>query len=179
MTTPQRQVPMVIELSSEQISGPSRRQFCAHACQAASLVAVSALLPACGGGGDDGNPTSPDDSRGRSGARRAQWLGFRPDGLGYGQWSVGCCRRRGAGDGTVASGQLPRVPRFTDLVHRSDRCLHSRGLHRRPLQWPAVRLPVSQLEVHDRVERLPTVPPIARSQPFPSSLSGDTLTFTV
>ena len=38
------------QLSSEQASEPSRRQFCAHACQAASLVAVSALLPACGGG---------------------------------------------------------------------------------------------------------------------------------
>jgi Rieske Fe-S protein len=49
---------MVIELSSEEASGTSRRQFCAHACQAASLMAVGALLPACGGG-DDGNPTSP------------------------------------------------------------------------------------------------------------------------
>jgi cytochrome b6-f complex iron-sulfur subunit len=58
VTTP-RQMPLVIELSSEQISGPSRRQFCAHACQAASLVAVSALLPACGGSDDGGNPTSP------------------------------------------------------------------------------------------------------------------------
>jgi cytochrome b6-f complex iron-sulfur subunit len=59
VTTPQRKMPMVIELSSEQVAGPSRRQFCAHACQAASLVAVGALLPACGGGDDNGNPTSP------------------------------------------------------------------------------------------------------------------------
>ena len=59
MTTSQRKMPMVIELSSEQVAGPSRRQFCAHACQAASLVAVGALLPACGGGDDNGNPTSP------------------------------------------------------------------------------------------------------------------------
>jgi Rieske Fe-S protein len=50
---------MVIELSSEQVPGPSRRQFCAHACQAASLVAVSALLPACGSSDDGGNPTNP------------------------------------------------------------------------------------------------------------------------
>jgi cytochrome b6-f complex iron-sulfur subunit len=59
VTTPQRKMPMVIELSSQQVPGPSRRQFCAHACQAASLVAVGALLPACGGGDDGGNPTSP------------------------------------------------------------------------------------------------------------------------
>ena len=64
MTTPQRQMPTVITLSSEQVSEPSRRQFCAHACQAASLVAVSALLPACGGGGDDGNPTNPSGGGG-------------------------------------------------------------------------------------------------------------------
>ena len=64
LTTPQRQVPTVITLSSEQVSEPSRRLFCAHACQAASLVAVSALLPACGGGGDDGNPTNPSGGGG-------------------------------------------------------------------------------------------------------------------
>jgi cytochrome b6-f complex iron-sulfur subunit len=59
VTTPQRPMPIVIALSSEQPSVTSRRQFCARACQAASLVAVGSLLPACGGGGDDGNPTSP------------------------------------------------------------------------------------------------------------------------
>ena len=64
MTTPQRQAPTVITLSSEQVSEPSRRLFCAHACQAASLVAVSALLPACGGGGDGGNPTNPSGGGG-------------------------------------------------------------------------------------------------------------------
>lgn len=65
MTTVQRGVPTVIELSPEPSSGPSRRQFCAHACQAASLIAVSALLPACGGGGG-GNPTSPSSPSGGS-----------------------------------------------------------------------------------------------------------------
>jgi len=60
VTTPQRKMPMVIELSSPQVPEPTRRQFCAHACQAASLVAVGAFLPGCGGGGDNGgNPTSP------------------------------------------------------------------------------------------------------------------------
>jgi cytochrome b6-f complex iron-sulfur subunit len=57
-----RELPNVITVSPEETPGPSRRQFCAHACQAASLVAVSALLPACGGGGGGnggGNPTSP------------------------------------------------------------------------------------------------------------------------
>ena len=36
---------------------PSRREFCAHACQAASLAAASALWQACGG-----NSTSPSNS---------------------------------------------------------------------------------------------------------------------
>jgi cytochrome b6-f complex iron-sulfur subunit len=63
VTTANRQLPTVITLSSEQVSEPSRRQFCAHACQAASLVAVSALLPACGGGGDS-NPAGPSGGGG-------------------------------------------------------------------------------------------------------------------
>lgn len=68
MTTPNRQPPTVITLSSEQVSEPSRRQFCAHACQAASLVAVSALLPACGGSDDGGNPTGPSGGGGTTSA---------------------------------------------------------------------------------------------------------------
>src|SRR5215510_10279872 len=63
VTTPQRKMPLVIEIPFEEVPGPSRRQFCAHACQAASLVAVSALLPACGGGGDS-NPTNPSGGGG-------------------------------------------------------------------------------------------------------------------
>jgi nitrite reductase/ring-hydroxylating ferredoxin subunit len=63
VTTANRQLPNVITLSSEQVSEPSRRQFCAHACQAASLVAVSSLLPACGGGGDS-NPAGPSGGGG-------------------------------------------------------------------------------------------------------------------
>jgi cytochrome b6-f complex iron-sulfur subunit len=58
--TTRRQLPTVIAVSSEPVSVPSRRQFCAHACHAASLIAVGAFLPACGGG-DDGNPTSPSN----------------------------------------------------------------------------------------------------------------------
>jgi cytochrome b6-f complex iron-sulfur subunit len=63
VSTPQRPITVVTAVSSEQPPEPSRRLFCAHACQAASLVAVSALLPACGGGGDSdsGNPTAPTD----------------------------------------------------------------------------------------------------------------------
>jgi cytochrome b6-f complex iron-sulfur subunit len=35
----------------------TRRTFCAHACQAASLLALGTVLPGCGGGG--GSPTAP------------------------------------------------------------------------------------------------------------------------
>jgi Rieske Fe-S protein len=59
--TTRRQLSTVIASSSEPVSAPSRRQFCAHACQAASLIAAGAFLPACGGGDDDGNPTSPSN----------------------------------------------------------------------------------------------------------------------
>jgi cytochrome b6-f complex iron-sulfur subunit len=34
----------------------SRREFCAHACQAASLIAIGSIAQSCGGGG---NPTGP------------------------------------------------------------------------------------------------------------------------
>jgi cytochrome b6-f complex iron-sulfur subunit len=36
---------------------PSRREFCLHACQAASLIAAGAMWPACGG-----NSTSPSNA---------------------------------------------------------------------------------------------------------------------
>jgi Rieske Fe-S protein len=39
---------------SQETDPPSRRQFCALACQAASLVAAGTLIQACGG-----NPSSP------------------------------------------------------------------------------------------------------------------------
>lgn len=42
---------------SQEIDSPSRRQFCALACQAASLVAAGTLIQACGG-----SPTSPGGS---------------------------------------------------------------------------------------------------------------------
>ena len=35
----------------------SRREFCAHACQALTALALGTALPACGGGG--GNPAGP------------------------------------------------------------------------------------------------------------------------
>src|SRR5262245_57695234 len=38
-------------------SPPSRRQFCVHACQAASLVSIASLLETCGG-----SPTSPGNA---------------------------------------------------------------------------------------------------------------------
>jgi cytochrome b6-f complex iron-sulfur subunit len=67
VSTPQRPITIVTAAPPEHSSEPSRRQFCAHACQAASLVAVSVLLPACGGGGDDdGNPTSPTTPTGQA-----------------------------------------------------------------------------------------------------------------
>jgi Rieske Fe-S protein len=37
----------------------TRREFCTHACQAASLAAAGALWTGCGGGGDSGNPAGP------------------------------------------------------------------------------------------------------------------------
>src|SRR5262249_8874480 len=43
-----------IEVGSSQ----TRRAFCAHACQAMSLAAIGAFIPACGGG----SPTSPSGS---------------------------------------------------------------------------------------------------------------------
>ncbi len=42
-----------------------RREFCAHACQAMSLVAVGAVLPGCSSGG---SPTSPSVSSGGNGS---------------------------------------------------------------------------------------------------------------
>ena len=38
---------------------PSRRDFCAHACQAASLIAASALFPACSGNSMSPSAASP------------------------------------------------------------------------------------------------------------------------
>jgi len=48
--------------SADATSTHSRRQFCAHACQAASLAAVGAILPGCGGGGSPTSPTPPGSS---------------------------------------------------------------------------------------------------------------------
>lgn len=61
MKTPEH--PLLISLTPApaiDVADPaySRRQFCVHACQAASLVAVGAVLPACGGGSNPTGPTS-------------------------------------------------------------------------------------------------------------------------
>jgi len=54
--TPQRPLLVTTTSPADETIAQTRRQFCAHACQAASLVAVGAILPACGGD----SPTSPD-----------------------------------------------------------------------------------------------------------------------
>ena len=56
MKISQRPLRLATTPPADEAAAPSRRQFCAHACQAASLVAVGAFLPGCGGGG---SPTSP------------------------------------------------------------------------------------------------------------------------
>ena len=77
------------------------------------------------------------------------------------------CRRRGAGH--VVARQLPRVPKLADLIQRSDCGLHSRGLHCRSLQRPALTSARVTTPSTRPVERSPTVPPTARSQSFPAS----------
>lgn len=47
--------------SQDPPSTSSRRQFCAHACHAVSLVAVGALMPACSGDGDTNGPDPVPD----------------------------------------------------------------------------------------------------------------------
>ena len=44
---------------SDELFDPTRRDFCRHACQAASLLGAGVVLPACGG-----SPSSPSGSPG-------------------------------------------------------------------------------------------------------------------
>jgi len=56
VTTSVRELLLPTAEPTDPAPSASRREFCARACQAVSLVAVGAFVPACGGGG---SPTAP------------------------------------------------------------------------------------------------------------------------
>jgi len=55
--TPQPQLPLITIPTVDPAPVSSRREFCARACQAASLIAAGVFVPGCG---SDGSPTGPD-----------------------------------------------------------------------------------------------------------------------
>ena len=127
----------------------SRRTFCLNACQAASLIAVGAVLESCGGGVAEIRQEAVDRSRACRRWRhcRRREHTDRCSGLRAARGG----RRRGVRD--IVRRQRPRRAHGSGHVLRTELHLHTRELQRLGMVEPDVRVPVSRVGVCDRWHR--------------------------